>query len=349
MSNFFINRVTALMKAAGHHESFELIPMTGGVNNRIFFIQRNSCIIAVIKQYYHAGGNLRDRLTSDYEFSRFLWDHGINQIPEPLASDPRHHLALFNYIDGKKLVSSEITGQHIDQVLDFYFAINACRDSQGAEVLPDASEACFTLADHIQLTERRIQMLQTIKGVSEIDKKAEQFIRDELLPVWERVKYAACQNADADNLVLDERIPDRDIRLSPSDFGFHNALEDKTGTLIFLDFEYAGRDDPAKMVCDLFCQPQILIPRRFYSYILEKIVKDLSNPDLQRRRIKMLLPIYKIKWCCIVLNEFLPRGRSRRAFMKDMLNPEAKKDEQLQKAMNILADIRDSGDKYAGN
>ena len=125
MSNFFINRVTALMKAAGHHESFELIPMTGGVNNRIFFIRRDSHIIAVIKQYYHAGGNLRDRLTSDYEFSRFLWDHGIHQIPEPLASDPPHHLALFNYIDGKKLVNSEITGQHYQSGIDFYFAINA--------------------------------------------------------------------------------------------------------------------------------------------------------------------------------------------------------------------------------
>ena len=63
----------------------------------------------------------------------------------------------------------------------------------------------------------------------------------------------------------------------------------------------------------------------------------------------MLLPVYKIKWCCIILNEFLPRGRSRRAFMKDMLNPEVKKDEQLQKAMNIIANIRECEDKYAGN
>ncbi|MFZ1898401.1 phosphotransferase [Methanoregula sp.] len=337
------------MNAAGHHEAFELIPMTGGVNNRIFFIRRDSQIVTVIKQYYHSSGNLRDRLASDYEFSRFLWDHGIHQIPEPLASDPPHHLALFNYIDGKKLVSSEITGQHIDQVLDFYFAINTCRASEGAQVLPDASEACFTLADHIQLTERRIQNLKAIKGLSDIDKKAELFIRDELLPMWEQVKYTACQNTEMDNLVLDERIPDQDIRLSPSDFGFHNVLEDKTGTLIFMDFEYAGWDDPAKMVCDFFCQPQIPIPRRFYSCIIEKIVKDLSNPDLQRRRIRMLLPVYKIKWCCIILNEFLPRGRSRRAFMKDMLNPEVKKDEQLQKAMNIIANIRECEDKYAGN
>jgi hypothetical protein len=335
-----MNHAAALLNAAGHHAPFELIPMTGGVNNRIFFVRSDSRIIAVIKHYYHSGSNLRDRLASDYEFSRFLWDHGIRRIPQPLASDPLHHLALFSFIDGKKLAGPEITQQHIDQVLDFYFAINARRASDSAKALPDASEACFTLADHIRLTDRRIQNLQTIKGISGIDKKAELFIRDELVPTWEQVKYTACQHADADNLVLDERIHDCDIRLSPSDFGFHNALVDKDGILIFMDFEYAGWDDPAKVVCDLFCQPHIPLPRRFYSPITEKIVRDLSNPDLQRRRIKLLLPVYKIKWCCIILNEFLPRGQSRRAFMKDFLSPEVNKDEQLKKAMNIISNIR---------
>src|SRR5208337_4354025 len=114
ISKIFMNHVTALLDAAGQDEPFELSPMTGGINNRIFLIRRDSQIIGVIKQYYHSSGNPRDRLASDYEFSRFLWDHGIHQIPEPFASNPLHHLAFFHYIDGKKLVSSEITKQHID-------------------------------------------------------------------------------------------------------------------------------------------------------------------------------------------------------------------------------------------
>ncbi len=35
--------------------------------------------------------------------------------------------------------------------------------------------------------------------------------------------------------------------VSPSDFGFHNALLDDGGAISFLDFEYSGRDDPAKL------------------------------------------------------------------------------------------------------
>jgi len=348
-SKKFINCVTALLKAAGHQESFELSPLAGGVNNRIFLVQRDNRIIAVLKQYYHSKGDLRDRLSSDYGFSRFLWDHGIHQIPMPIASDPLHHLALFSYLDGKKVVHSEITEQHIDQVIDFYFAINTYRASEDVRLLPDASESCFSLAEHIQLTENRVQNLETIGGRSETDTRAEQFILDELLPMWERVKYSTYRKAEKANLILDEVIPDSDKCLSPSDFGFHNALADKDGKLFFMDFEYAGWDDPAKMVCDLFCQPQTPIPPRFYPYIVEKIVKDLGNPDMQRQRIEMLLPVYKIKWCCIVLNEFLPRGRSRRAFMKNTRNPEVNKEKQLQKAMNIITHLRNGEDRYAGN
>ena len=332
--------VSSLLKATGHYGSFELHPMTGGINNRIFLVRCNDLVIAVLKQYYHHEDNLRDRLSSDYGFSQFLWNHGIRKIPLPLASDPPHHLALFSYIDGKKIVPSEITTQYIDQVLDFYFAINSFRASEDARLLPKASEARFSLAEHIRLTENRVWNLKNVKGRTETDKRAVQFIRDELLPTWEQVKYAACLKAEEGGLVLDEEIPDGDMRLSPSDFGFHNALVDKDKTLIFMDFEYAGWDDPAKTVCDLFCQPEIPIPRRFHSYIAEKIVKDLGNPEMQGKRMEILLPVYEIKWCCIVLNEFLPRGRSRRTFMKKMLNPEVKKDEQLQKAMNIISTIR---------
>ena len=49
--------------------------------------------------------------------------------------------------------------------------------------------------------------------------------------------------------------------VSPSDFGFHNALRTEDGRLAFLDFEYAGWDDPAKLVCDFELQPAVPAPR----------------------------------------------------------------------------------------
>ena len=43
--------------------------------------------------------------------------------------------------------------------------------------------------------------------------------------------------------------------LSPSDFGFHNAILKESGDLVFLDFEYFGRDDPVKLMADFIWHP----------------------------------------------------------------------------------------------
>ena len=42
---------------------------------------------------------------------------------------------------------------------------------------------------------------------------------------------------------------------SPSDFGFHNTILEDDGDLKFLDFEYFGRDDPAKLMADFIWHP----------------------------------------------------------------------------------------------
>ena len=46
--------------------------------------------------------------------------------------------------------------------------------------------------------------------------------------------------------------------MSPSDFGFHNVIK-KDDFLYFIDFEYAGLDDPVKLICDFYCQPDQFI------------------------------------------------------------------------------------------
>ena len=52
------------------------------------------------------------------------------------------------------------------------------------------------------------------------------------------------------NNQTEEPILGLDKCLSPSDFGFHNVIVEKDKILRFIDFEYAGWDDPAKMVSD---------------------------------------------------------------------------------------------------
>ena len=332
-------KVTALLKTAGYHEPVELVPLGRGGNNRLFLARVKGRIIGIIKQYYPTKHNLRDRLSSEYRFSEFLWHHNIHRIPMPIACDPSNHLAFFGYIDGRRISPEEITEDHINQALDFFHAINTWRTSEDARELPDAAEACFSLGEHIGLTGKRVLSLERMGISSSLDKKAQGFVRDELRPAWDAVRKKALFLAKDSGIGPDQPVPGRDRRLSPSDFGFHNALVNERGRLFFLDFEYAGWDDPAKTVCDFFCQPEIPVPEQFFPLVTESILAGMEDVALHRRRIGILRPVYQVKWCCIVMNEFLPRGKSRRAFMEKPSGSESVKEEQLRKAGNILQNI----------
>ena len=137
-------------------------------------------------------------------------------------------------------------------------------------------------------------------------------------------------------------LPDVPLRtddrcLSPSDFGFHNAILANDGRLRFIDFEYAGWDDPSKLICDFFCQPAVPAPPQAFERFARAVVAEFPNPAIHLARARLLLPIYRVKWVCIMLNEFLPVGGSRRAFSGTSVERDARKISQLAKAQAALA------------
>ena len=93
------------------------------------------------------------------------------------------------------------------------------------------------------------------------------FIEHELAPMWQQTAAQVEQRAAELGLPLLAEIPLEDRCLSPSDFGFHNALQ-SAARLSFIDFEYAGWDDPAKLVCDFFCQPAVPVPQEYWQTVV---------------------------------------------------------------------------------
>lgn len=93
--------------------------------------------------------------------------------------------------------------------------------------------------------------------------------------------------------------------ISPSDFGFHNAIESGK-KIFFFDFEYGGYDDSVKLICDFYCQPNQKVSQKLKEIFKIKIIKNYKNYKELDYLISELLPINHLKWCCIILNEFLP-------------------------------------------
>jgi hypothetical protein len=325
--------VIDLLASAGLSGEFSLNPISGGRNNRVFRLQTRGRRL-LLKWYFFHPRDKRDRLQTEFSFCQFLWSRGLRNLPQPIACLNEKQIALYGYIEGRQLSADEIGQRHIDAALDFYHAINRHHADQDAVDLPDASEACFRIEDHLDCVRQRLTRLEQIDWQTESHCAAGDFVINNLLPlslvVLERAKKQSLEwemeiNAELEG---DQRC------LSPSDFGFHNALLDGNNNVFFVDFEYAGWDDPAKLICDFFCQPASSAPLEFLPEFSESVLASLSPQGCPNRRVQLLLPVYQLKWCCILLNEFLPTGAARREFGRGVVDQDVL-ESQIEKARQL--------------
>jgi len=326
--------VRGLLRSAGWSEDYRLVRLEGGANNRVYRLE-SGARSGLLKRYFRHAGDARDRLGAEWGFSSFAWRHGVRALPEPLAANAGAGLALYAFVEGRKLLPGEVAAEHVRQAWRFYADVNVHRVQPDAAALSEASEACFSVDQHLHTVERRVERLRALEPASGVNGEAAALVREALAPAWERVAAGARRAAKGE--LAEELRPDG-RRLSPSDFGFHNALLPADGRLRFLDFEYAGWDDPAKTVCDFFCQVAVPVPFGLWDEVVRAAARDQAAPEHVVRRCQRLLPVYRVKWVCIVLNEFLAVGARRRAFAGES-DGEARKQLQLEKARRLLAEI----------
>ncbi|MBX9963538.1 MAG: aminoglycoside phosphotransferase family protein [Burkholderiales bacterium] len=317
-----------LLRAGLDASDVTVQPLAGGGNNRVFVVKSGNCSY-LAKVYFSHPSDDRDRLGAEWDLLSLAWDAGLRCVPRPVASDRHHHLGLYEFVEGRKVGDAEVTQDFTEQALTFFVRLNDRRIRQHAGGLRNASEACFAIEDHLDLLDRRLQRLSAAAAISEIDQEAEAFVH-KLRAAWRLVRSDLMRRCDAGALTT--VLPSEDRCVSPSDFGFHNALLRPSGELCFIDFEYAGWDDPAKAVGDFFCQPAIPVPLRYFDAFVSHAFGYSSNPESLELRARLLLPVFQFKWCCIMLNEFLPDAAQRRRFADPGMDPERRKRNQLDKA-----------------
>jgi len=305
--------VASLLDGAECGTPWRMTPLAGGANNRVYRIDAGGRTL-VLKQYFHAPEDPRDRLGAEFSLSSFAWRNGVLCLPRPIAADFERRLGLYSFVDGRKLGPGEVDEAAVEQALAFALALDGLREHDDSHSLPTGSEAVFRLADHLALVEQRVRRLGRIDLDDALQADAARLVSQSLLPAWDRIAARARADAGHAGIALDEELAAAERTISPSDFGFHNALRAADGTIRFIDFEYAGWDDPAKLVGDFFNQIAVPVPRAFYARFADRFAAARPRPGLHRKRFDLLLPVYGVKWVCIMLNDFLPAGEKRRRF-----------------------------------
>ena len=310
---YFEDAIARLLRSVERDDQFETRRISGGRNNQVFRIDVGSESLLAKKYFVHPD-DPRDRLGSEFSFSQFAWSHGIDCIPEPLACDIDQRIGLYEFVTGSQIGPAEVGESQVAAACEFFRKLNDCRTLEGADQLPLASEANFSIHEHLECVDRRMDKLDGIGEVSKAHAEAIELYRQQLLPGWRGIRGVVRQRAVHLGLALNEPLERMHRCLSPSDFGFHNALIDQRDNVRFYDFEYAGWDDPAKTVCDFFCQVEVPVPPVFIRQFIESIRSLFPDPRQLEHRIGLLRPVYQMKWCCILLNDLLPVGADRRRF-----------------------------------
>jgi hypothetical protein len=273
----------------------------------------------LLKSYFYSPEDPRDRFGAEWAFASFAWQRGVRALAEPLACDEAARAALFRFVPGERPPPGTIGADEVAQACAFVVDVN--RHRPAAARLPVASEACFSFAEHAATIERRLDRLLAIDAADPLGAKARAFVGGAVIPLFHRVV------SDARGALSDVGIAAEDVLappqrcLSPSDFGFHNALRDTSGRVRFLDFEYAGWDDPGKLVGDFFNQVAVPVPAEFYAGFTQAMIAALDLPHREEVRFAAMRRLYAVKWAAIVLNEFSRVDRARRAFADTPVDP----------------------------
>ncbi len=328
-----VGLVADLLKSIHCSGDFKASPILGGRNNLVFRVETEQGLY-LFKEYFNSPQDTRNRLRHEYQLLEFLKATASPYAATPYAANWGQHVALMEFIQGSRIELIDVGEYHIQQAVGFYTDLNRDRLSELGLQLPIASEACFSLSEHISITQRRVDRLEQIQSETSIDHEAIRFTKLQILPLWQKICSRielAIQTGEhtAEVLPLGERC------LSPSDFGFHNALQQADGLIRFVDFEYAGWDDPAKMIADFANQPDMTLERFLSSQFMEAVIAQHSAPEKLRLRVQLVEPLYQIKWACICLNDFLAVGKSRRSFTGET-HEISRKEFQLQQACKML-------------
>ena len=311
-------------------EVVRLTPVGGGGNNRLFRVEGRDGSAYALKTYMVDRHDRRDRLGAEFQGLRFVWSRGLRVVPRVVAADPVHSCALFDWVDGNPVRGA--TSADIDAALLFLAELKRLAADPAAGALPLASEACLSGADAVAQIEARVKRL---KQVAEQRPALAQFLDGAFAETYRRLTKAAVDGCRAAGAGFTRQISSNLMTLSPSDFGFHNALRRSDGTLVFLDFEYFGWDDPVKLVADFLLHPAMqlddVLKRRFLTGASEIFAGDARFSA----RLRLLYPLFGIRWATILLNEFLPERWQRRAYAGAAAQTAAE-ERQLAKATDLV-------------
>ncbi|MDB2709246.1 nucleotidase [Candidatus Pelagibacter bacterium] len=277
-----------------------------GKNNKSFILNEEKVFV---KQFYNYKNDY-DRYERELKFLNFLSKKNINSVPKVLDFNNTKKKIKYSLISGniiRKKDSNNI--KFIKQSFQFIKKINELNyHSKNFKYAKGFCKSSKCFEKEINLRLKVLKNNKFIKSIIDDIKKKFQTLKENN---YFNNKYHFNKN---------------DKILSPCDFNYNNIIfSNKKAT--FVDFEYSGIDDPAKLYAIFFLQPDYHIKIKTFNDNIDKLIFIKINKFRFKNNLIYLLPICYLRWALILLNDFSDLNSKRRNFS----NNEHLKSKQLYK------------------
>lgn len=277
-----------------------LVRLQGGINNRVYRCGEAGRYQLVIKGYAPLESGARDRMQAEVDFLRYAEQVAPGFTPELIHVDPERRCVVLEHLEGQAFPEGVPPPQEaVTAAVEFFHLLNNNHSIARQFIQLGAAEGFLRLSEHLDNIQHRLCGMQSEHLPAKNKGTAERLIaclHIEFKRLSEKTKTMITNGA------INDKIQANALCVSPSDFGFHNAILSSTGTKFF-DFEFSGWDDLAKTILDFTLQPRIPLIEKS-SPLRESLVID-AFPNLEQR-IEILRPILRLKWVCIILSVLNP-------------------------------------------
>ena len=283
--------LNSLAESCGISAVKDIEAVSGGGNSRVYKGCTESGNNFALKVYPHDSAH--DRLISEFDGLSLIHTFCSSNTLYPLGENRDLEVAAFRWVEGELIRNPELTD--IDQAVKLLSSLQQCQKQNEFENFPFASAACLSGRQIERQLQSRIDRL-----LAENNERLENFLNKEFESFAKKMLERAMDLWP--NQEFEMELTQNQQILSPSDFGFHNALKNVNGTIVFLDFEYFGWDDPVKLLCDFAFHPGMELSGATRKYWFKSTLKLYGEELLPRMNASW--PLFGLCWVLIMLNEF---------------------------------------------
>ena len=272
-------------------QNYKTSKLLGGINNPTYLLKNESTRF-VLKKITTDPTPIFDRYLAEKQFLHLANTIGDINTPKLIDFYDADRILILEYLGPDENIDIiKIDEQKINECIKFIQKINSKTELSKEIVQQRAADCYLDLNGHIENINSRILSFD-VNHLSDEYKFNASKLLFLLNKKWKILKEDTLKFIDInpDKNKIDKSF----LIISPSDFGFHNVII-RRRTNYFIDFEFSGWDDPAKLYCDFILQPKIPIPRCFHA-LLKKELMNKKYLIKYNDRIDILYKLLEFKW-----------------------------------------------------